>query len=224
MDHANECNLNTLDPDSDIVLHVRESGHRRDFAKESFRRRSVEKIVFAVCLLACNGSAQAALDAPISSVCPTGEPSPDATCSPVGLACTYGDSVRPDCRSRWLCTANGFAHIAQECDAPPSGLCPDSPASLSGNCDAAGAICAYDDGTLCSCSLCHGGPCHVTASWGCAPPPPGAGCPPIAPNEGTTCAPDGLECAYGDACFGSGARADCSGGSWRWVAPVCPLR
>ncbi len=181
------------------------------------------KIAFALCLLACNGSAESALDAPISSICPAGEPAPGAPCSPVGLACTYGDSVRPECRRRWLCTANGFARVQQECDPPPSDLCPSSPASLSGNCEPAGAICDYDDGTLCSCSLCHGGPCHATATWGCAPPPSTAGCPPIAPNEGTTCASDGLECVYGDACFGSGARAECAGGSWSWVAPLCPL-
>lgn len=179
--------------------------------------------MLALFLVACGADPNSGNDGPISSGCPAGEPSPDAACSPVGIACTYGDSVRPECRSLWLCTANGFAHVSEDCNAPPSGLCPSSPATLSGDCPDPGAVCAFDDGTICSCSLCHGGPCHVTASWGCVAPPSTAGCPPIAPNEGTACSPESLECDYGDACSGSGAHARCTGGTWSWVLPVCPL-
>ena len=219
----NECCLNTLEPYSDTILHVRQSRNHRRKPPRRPRRATVETFALALCLVACGSGADSAHDGPISGGCPTAEPSPNAPCSPVGIACTYGTSVRPECRSFWLCMANGFAQFSQACDAPPSGLCPSSPASLSGDCANPGAICAFDDGTLCSCSQCHGGPCHTTATWGCVPPPSTAGCTPIAPNEGTACTPESLECDYGDPCFGSGAKAKCSGGVWRWLTPVCPL-
>src|SRR5262249_17924763 len=155
--------------DSDIILHVCQSRNRLEKPKNRLRRASVETFLLAFCLGACGSDAASTQDAPISigsTGCPAAGPSPSPPFSPGGIACTYGSSPRPECRSLWLCMATGFAHVSQECDAPPSGLCPSSPASLTGDCANPGAICAFDDGTLCSCSQCHGGPCHTTATWG----------------------------------------------------------
>jgi hypothetical protein len=58
--------------------------------------------------------------------------------------------------------------------------------------------------------------------WSCAGPPSTAGCPPIAPNQGTACSTAGLMCTYGFPCGGSGTTAVCKDGLWSWMGVACP--
>ena len=47
------------------------------------------------------------------------------------------------------------------------------------------------------------------------------GCPTSLPQQGTSCAPDGLACTFGSACCGP--EAFCMNGTWFIAAPNCPV-
>jgi hypothetical protein len=139
-----------------------------------------------------------------------------------GLVCSYGDSVRVDCRDVWTCSAGIWDMGKTDCPMPPTGTCGSSAPADGTTCSTQGDLCTYGD-TLCLCSECPGGPCMAPPpKWTCSGPPTTAGCPPIAPNEGSACSMDGLMCTYGFPCGGSGANAVCSGGSWAWQGVGCP--
>jgi hypothetical protein len=156
-----------------------------------------------------------------SGGCPAAEPS-GGPCATAGLRCTYGDSVRPECRSDWTCSGGAWTTTKGVCIAPPPGHCPDaSPAGAScGGRD--GDVCTYGT-TLCVCSQCPTGPCMAPPpKWSCAAAPAGA-CPPSAPNDGTPCDAPGAHCSYGFPCGGSGAVVDCKDGRWTWDPQIaCP--
>src|SRR5262249_35697181 len=120
--------------------------------------------------------------------CPTAEPASGDACTKEGFRCTYGESVRPDCRSAYVCTSGAGVADTYEgaCADPPPGACgPTEPAygDLCTGFD--GATCTYGD-DICFCTTCYTDDCMLgEETWAC--PPTGAGCPPVAPNDGTPC-------------------------------------
>jgi hypothetical protein len=168
-------------------------------------------VALAMCASSCHAPAE---------LCPGAAPA-NAGCATDGLRCSYGDSVRPECRPAWTCSGGRFADSSRSCPAPPAGFCPAAPPAK-GQCGTDGAVCAYTDATLCVCARCFGQLCQLEPNWLCAPPPSNAGCPAAVPNDGSACAVDGVECVYGEECSGSGATARCADGTWHWVKIACP--
>lgn len=147
------------------------------------------------------------------SKCPVDEPDVDAECGGSVLWCTYGDSVRVDCRATYYCATSGWKKM-RDCVTASAGLCPAAPTS--GDCSALASepadkrICDYVDGTLCACKE----PCSDLAwCWECIKPPTNGECPAIAPNYGDPCVSQGETCEYGNPCHG-GARRICREGIW----------
>ena len=154
------------------------------------------------------------------SPCPAAEPQGGA-CSLEGFRCTYGDSVRADCRSAVTCmggmwvgetTACSMSTVCNQFKTPPAGQACDPSAAQ---------FCVIGD-TLCGCSQCLEGPCMAgPVTWQCAGPPSTPGCPPVIPNDGSPCTSPGVLCSYGYPCGGSGANAACKDGLWRWTGQLC---
>src|SRR5262249_41252874 len=136
---------------------------------------------------------------------------------PTNYFCTYGDSVRPDCRTAWTCSDGGSWFQTQStCLEPPPGECPGVQPSAQSVCPSQGDVGTYG-GTICLCGACAGGPCMLPpAKWQCAPPPSTAGCPPVVPNGGSACSADGLTCTYGFPCSSTGVQVTCMFGAWQW--------
>jgi len=156
-----------------------------------------------------------------SVTCPATEPTAGA-CSglPSGLQCTYGTSVRPECRDQWICESGSWTTTKGGCVQPPAGDCPTTQPSSTTVCATQGDVCTYGD-TLCLCDSCVEGPCMAGATrWQCAAPPTTTGCPPAVPNDGTACTASGLECSYGYTCSQTGALVDCTDGVWVWNTMV----
>jgi hypothetical protein len=121
------------------------------------------------------------------------------------MSCEYGDAVRPECRSGYWCSEeSGWLWAKQpDCEQPPVGYCPTTqPAATSCDIATSGVVpCEYGN-TICVC------PCgfpHVDNKcgpevWRCDDPPTTDGCPAIAPNYGSPCSTQGLECSYGSVC------------------------
>lgn len=171
---------------------------------------------FTLALSACGGSARA----PGASKCLVDEPEPNTACSAETSECSYGTSVRVDCRAAYSCSA-GRWQKHPGCVLGPVEMCPATPPS--GNCpefasdEPSKRICAYSNGTLCTCNSCSAtGWC-----WECLPPPTQPGCPAIAPNLGRSCTNAGasgandvdLTCTYGNPCQGGGSFT-CKEGAW----------
>ncbi|APR83908.1 Hypothetical protein A7982_09257 [Minicystis rosea] len=156
------------------------------------------------------------------SPCPPAEPSGLACLGvPSGFRCTYGDSVRPDCRREWFCTDGKWVTAKNLCLEPPAGACVPAEPAQSTLCEDEGAACTYGN-DFCVCSSCTGGPCMQNAVWTCFKPP--SGCPAIVPNDGTVCQTPGATCTYGSPCSAFGAKAVCENGLWKWDSEqVCPL-
>jgi hypothetical protein len=152
--------------------------------------------------------------------CPAVQPQGGACSAPEGFRCSYGDSVRPDCRSAVVCTSGQWLATISICAQPllcPKPSAPPAGADCTGD---EGAFCAYGD-TVCGCSACLGGPCMVPPIlWQCNGPPTGPGCPAVVPNDGTPCNTPGAECSYGFICTSAGALAICQGGLWLWSSMV----
>jgi hypothetical protein len=151
--------------------------------------------------------------------CPKNEPVGGAFCNLTAApACSYGDSVRPECRDVWTCTAGVWSMAKTACAQPPPGVCGN--ASQEGmTCTAQGVVCTYGD-TICMCDDCAAGPCMAPPTiWQCITPP-AAPCPMIAPNEGSPCVTFGAQCDYGFLCAGEGEEATCTNGSWLWTQNV----
>jgi hypothetical protein len=148
--------------------------------------------------------------------CPSVEPSAGGSCAAeaAGFACTYGDSVRPECRNLYVCNEGMWEATGSACVSPPAGDCPASQPSAQTTCANMGDVCTYGD-TICACS-CGGGACIPPIAWLCTPPPTTSGCPAVVPNDGTPCSVPGVQCTYGNVCSISGAQVTCTSGLWSW--------
>jgi hypothetical protein len=151
-------------------------------------------------------------------VCPAEEPIGQA-CDVPAVRCTYGDSVRPECRNDWTCLNGQWTTTKSVCLEPA--MCPAAMPEGGSDCSPQGDVCTYD-ATICECNACSGGPCMPFPVWSCHSPP-GSGCPVIVPNDGSACDDPSLVCTYGEPCGLSGATVQCTDGAWLWVVIPCPL-
>jgi hypothetical protein len=165
--------------------------------------------------------------------CPANEPREGDPCSGAGLVCGYGDSGRPDCRDIWECQSDAWHSTLSGCAQLPDGFCPTSEPDNSIACQTSSdpslqGDCVYPGGVLCDC------PCVQTVTdagaficgpsqFVCYGPPSTAGCPAIAPNIGTPCAVQGVQCVYADPCDGLGAAVLCRAGVWSLGFANCPV-
>jgi hypothetical protein len=150
-----------------------------------------------------------------SGGCPSTEPT-GGSCAGLadGLTCTYGSSVRPECRTLWVCVAGKWEMPGNVC-AMFTG-CPATQPPTSMVCTNMNQVCTYAD-TICLCNACAAGPCKVPpVTWQCTAPPSTLGCPPVVPNNGTACTTNELQCSYGFPCASSGAVVNCTNGVWVW--------
>lgn len=155
--------------------------------------------------------------------CPVAEPTNGSSCAGVmdGRQCTYGQSTRPECRDVWMCKGGMWNTTGSLCAMPID--CGTTEPSMGTVCPNEGEVCVFGS-DICVCSSCPGGPCMAPPpKWTCAGPPTTAGCPSIAPNNGTACFQSGLSCTYGFPCGSSGVTAECKDGVWTWDSTVaCP--
>jgi len=167
--------------------------------------------------------------------CPMAEPQEGAPC-PGRLDCTYGDSLRPDCRRMFVCQDGSRGETTPtvwssrpSCRPPPPDFCPINPPASERCVPIADpnerAPCEYPPDVVCSCP-CHLSPsapgCDLNQKWKCYDPPAEPGCPPSVPNLGSSCT-QGIRCEYGDPCEGWGMVTFCRGGLWEVGAASCPL-
>ncbi len=156
-----------------------------------------------------------------SGSCPATEPTTaGASCAgvPDQLRCTYGDSVRPDCRDAWVCSGGLWTTNHSVCVEPPAGVCGAAQPPAETVCPGMGDVCTYGD-DICYCG-CSGGLCAVPYLWQCSGSPTVAGCPPVVPNDGTACSVEGADCVYGAVCSSAGAEVSCTDGRWLWNLEV----
>jgi hypothetical protein len=149
-----------------------------------------------------------------ASRCPLAEPMGGA-CDSEGLRCTWGDEVRAECRSARTCTGGAWSAPGPACATPPADHCQFTEPPT-GMCMQYHDICIVGAATICRCDFSDGGPSDPFATWRCSGPPSTPGCPAVAPNDGSACAAEGLECRYGNFCIELGADARCTSGAWRW--------
>jgi hypothetical protein len=158
--------------------------------------------------------------------CPAMEPIGGQSCAglPAGLRCTYGTSVRAECRDVWICNGGIWSTTKGVCPMPPPADCGSAQPSPGTVCPTMGDVCTYGD-TICICNQCPDGLCMAPpVKWSCAGPPSTPGCPPVVPNDGTACSTNGLTCAYGFPCGQAGIQVECTGGTWVWdTMMACPL-
>jgi hypothetical protein len=172
-----------------------------------------------------------------SSSCPPSAPSSGDGCSQEGLVCEWGVDFRGDpCRTIGTCSSQRW-RITQ----PYPGHCRPFPgvgtcqASLEGMACATDSTCTKADGNLCVCSSCPpnlmscqdalvtnsgstGLPGAPSWTWYCPRPvlpfaSSGDSCPPIQPDLGATCTPEGVICKYDQFVCGQPDKV-CSHGTW----------
>ena len=165
-----------------------------------------------------------------SGGCPTVAPVNGAACTPPyatsGFAtaeCSYGDDLRPQCRTTAVCTAHAWQVTTPTCTAPPlPAACSIPPPSESSACADETLSCWYGDGTRCACSACYGGSEYPLCApidppeWHCATP--ATGCPAVMPQSGTACSTPGASC--GPDCT---LTVTCTNGIWQWAVGECPI-
>ena len=143
--------------------------------------------------------------------CPVDPPRPTARCAGSNRACSYGSDPLAVCRPRFDCREGRWRSMTPTpCDV--IALCPDGlDASV---CPASRYPCFTTDARVCRCYSDVDGGVH----WQCIGA--GEGCPALAPNMGTPCAPpDGggrFECGYGpgERC-GPDFFVTCVDGTWQ---------
>ncbi len=148
--------------------------------------------------------------------CPSSPPAAGSPCASIllGQVCTYGDSVRPDCREEWTCEAGSWQVKKNTCTLPPPGECGNAAPAPGTTCPTMGDECVYGD-AICYCGCPGGIFCGSTVTWQCSQPP-SPPCPPVAPNSGAACNSEGTTCTYGDPCTPDGAIVQCTAGFWSW--------
>ena len=155
------------------------------------------------------------------ATCPT-DPPGDEPCV-TGLSCSYGDDLRPRCRSRYQCENGSWTAQLAKCTALIA--CIDRMGGIphaNDACTDVGEDCTLDNGAngkvYCRCDACSGVMCKPT--WECAGPP--TGCPLVVPNEGQPCDVNGTSCQYGNCNMANGLQVQCTKKTWRWQQLVCP--
>jgi len=162
--------------------------------------------------------------------CPESSPADGDSCSSSnGLSCGYGESGVWGCRALMICQSGVWEERRSECPQPPT--CPSETPEAGAKCNSGGAdttACAFPGGVLCNCYDCdrlspqYPGCRQSGTTWLCWQPPADLDCPLVAPNAGEGCdAPQGKECAYGDAC-GGGITMLCRLGIWEGYGGDCP--
>ena len=149
--------------------------------------------------------------------CPLSPPTGSASCAgvPDQFQCTYGDSVRPDCRIAWICSNGSWETTGTACTEPVD--CGSSEPGPQTVCANRGDECTYG-ASICYCG-CGGGPiCPPPTVWECSGPPTAPGCPSVVPNDGTPCDAAGVQCTYGESCTSTYAVVACTNGLWLWNA------
>jgi hypothetical protein len=147
--------------------------------------------------------------------CPLSPPTGSASCAgvPDQFQCTYGDSVRPDCRIAWICSNGSWETTGNTCIEPAD--CGSSEPGPQTVCANMGDVCTYGD-SICFCGCGGGVACLPPVDWSCNGPPTTPGCPAVVPNDGTPCNVPGVQCDYGEPCTQTNAVVACSNGLWLW--------
>jgi hypothetical protein len=149
-----------------------------------------------------------------------------APCPALNLACGFGDSPRPECRHLWSCTNQGWREAQGSC-ADLTSFCPaaqpDGSVCTPINDPSQNGYCAYAGDVLCLCP-CVGTRACGPGNWVCHSPPTTDGCPATAPNLGSACSAQGLQCSYGDPCDGYGTDLYCRAGTWQHGFVACTTR
>jgi hypothetical protein len=162
------------------------------------------------------------------SSCPEEEPNENDPCS-LTFDCSYGQSVRPDCRDRWTCRGGTWTRVGSCVDAAP-GYCPAQQPMEASACTPIinpeqRAGCEYSGNTFCECPCPTSGPnigCAPSEQWMCYGPSSAVDCPSLIPNLGTACTVQGTQCIYGDPCNFGGAVVICVQSVWRTGDASCP--
>src|SRR5262249_2258267 len=80
---------------------------------------------------------------PSASPCPS-SPSATESCAgvPEGFQCTYGDSVRPDCRAVWQCKGGEWSEVYDgNCSPPSPGVCGNAAPLAASTCSFMPGVC-----------------------------------------------------------------------------------
>ena len=153
-------------------------------------------------------------------LCPPVSPLAGSSCTVAGIECTYGDGVRPECRSTAMCDATGSWIITSPACSLP-GSCSAVSASPGSPCLMHGDECVETAaGAACICTDCFNGPCAPPPKWDCFTAP-GDPCPKYAPNRGQPCFNLAQSCSYGS-CSGLAITVSCTQGIWEWSTRTCP--
>jgi hypothetical protein len=170
-----------------------------------------------ITVLAC--SEEETKDAPnpggLQGPCSVVEPTIGTQCA-TPMTCRYGDTVRPECRTNYNCNkeTGWLWKKTPDCEQPPTGYCPATRPEATSCIVEPNVACEYGNVIcLCPCNPPYEDGGCAPAVWRCFEPPATEGCPAIAPNYGTPCSIQGLECNYGNVCDW-GASLLCFRGVW----------
>jgi hypothetical protein len=163
-----------------------------------------------------------------ASACPANPPTQTSGACVSGLSCTYGDDLRPACRTHvdcldgmWSAQAVSACKPLIDCGSRDGGV-----PQVGAACTNVGEDCTLSEGpgaglVYCRCDACLTSPC--TPAWDCKGPPP-TPCPQLLPNEGQPCDTNGESCTYGSCSMSADEVADmeCIAHIWNQIANVCP--
>jgi len=153
-----------------------------------------------------------------------GDPCPVQSTGDVAADCTFGDDLRPSCRTAALCVQGEWRLTMPDakCSEPPlPSACGTAPPTVGDACSDSTLECWYDSGTHCACSPCKGGSpypvCQVIdpPEWACGTPD--EDCPNPLPQAGEACDTPTLQC--GPSCE---EPIRCESGRWVYGQAMCP--
>ena len=188
----------------------------------------------AILCLATSGAAcgGATNDGAHQGSCPVHVPAVGSECAKPGQTCGYGDSPRPECRELVVCgNARSGKSVWEDrsgsCVGPPPAYCPAEQPLDGSSCElpmiADAPIACTFDSAACYCTPCLGLRCLDPApTWVCVEGGLETGCPTVAPNLGTVCTVEGLDCTFGNPCRGIGTVLACRGRAWTEGDVTCP--
>jgi hypothetical protein len=172
--------------------------------------------------------------------CPPSPPAPGSPCS-LGEVCEYGTSNVAGCDTTAMCGDAGPGFVPfplsgsfpplpiwlvsgpdagyASCQASAQSACPASFDTVprGGGCDGGPAFCDYPQGR-CECVAAAGSP---GPTWSCQDPAPP--CPKPRPRIGSSCAQEGLVCAYGPCGSSDSPTQICRSAVWLPLALDCSL-